>query len=393
MFRGGEPAHVRADLGEDDLCGGRSDPGDGVQLLGQRPCADCRGGLAAGARGVWRGGDLLQRPGDQPVEFADLCGEVVDGAQQHPQQAGVVVFELPGQGFDEGRLLLDQGAFGEVGQGARIAFSGDQGIEHGSPGHAEQVRDNVGQFDLCVLQSLVHAVFVPGAFLDEHGAGAGVVPQLPHRVRRDERGADHAAFGKLGQPDRVQLVGLRAPGDVLHVTCVDQPAVQAASLQQVEERAPVGAPRFHDHPLDALADQPVAEFEDRVRGRGDRPDLLNATALDGVVRDAQADHPGRLRDVDRRDPGDRAVVVVFSQLLHEVPPCCAGAGRGCPGNQRGNGEADRRAQGDSVRPPRTAPSPDSYAGSQPKHQAASADSPCTDFHACGASPQVNGRLL
>jgi hypothetical protein len=100
---------------------------------------------------------------------------VVDGAQQHPQQPGVVVFELPGQGFDKGRLLLDQVAFGEVGQGARIAFSGDQGIEHGSPGHAEQVRDDVGQFDLCVLQSLVHAVLVPGAFLDEHGAGAGVV--------------------------------------------------------------------------------------------------------------------------------------------------------------------------------------------------------------------------
>jgi hypothetical protein len=77
--------------------------------------------------------------------------------------------------------------------------------------------------------------------------------------------------------------------------------------------------RFHDHPLDALADQPVAEFEDRVPGRGNRPDLLNAPALDGVVRDAQADHPGRLRDVDRRDPGDRAVVVVFSQLLHEYP--------------------------------------------------------------------------
>ncbi|WP_254650510.1 hypothetical protein [Streptomyces sp. GbtcB7] len=282
----------------------------------------------------------------------------------------MVVFELPVRGFDEGRLLLDQVAFGEVGQGARIAFSGDQGIEHGSPRHAEQVRDDVGQFDLCVLQSLVHAVLVPGAFLDEHGAGSGVVPQLPHRLRRDERGADHAAFGKLGQP-----------------------AVQAASLQQVEERAPVRARGFHDHPLDALAEQPVTEFEDRVRSRGDSPDLLNATALDGVVRDAQADHPGRLRDVDRRDPGDGAVVVVFSQLLHDVPPCCAGAGRGCPGSQRGNGEADRRAQGDSVRPPRTAPSPDSYAGSQPKHQAASADSPCTDFHRCGASPQVNGRLL
>ncbi|MEU1276609.1 hypothetical protein [Streptomyces sp. NPDC005799] len=164
----------RADLGEDDLRGGRPDPGDRVDLLGQSLCTDCRGGLAVGARGVWRGGDLLQRPGDQPVEFADLCGEMVDGVQQHPQKPGVV-FELPGQGLDEGRLLLDQVAFGEVGQGARVAFPGDHRVEHGSPGHAEQVRDDAGQFDLRVLQGLVHAVLVPGAFLDEHVAGAGVV--------------------------------------------------------------------------------------------------------------------------------------------------------------------------------------------------------------------------
>ncbi|MGW0579550.1 hypothetical protein ACWD25_27115 [Streptomyces sp. NPDC002920] len=72
-------------------------------------------------------------------------------------------------------------------------------------------------------------------------------------------------------------------------------------------------------PLDALADQPVAEFQDCVGGRGDVPGPLDASALDDVVRDAQADHPGCLGDVDRRDPRDRPVVVVFSQLLHQVP--------------------------------------------------------------------------
>ncbi|MFH9983824.1 hypothetical protein ACH4ND_32330 [Streptomyces sp. NPDC017179] len=95
MIGGGEAAHVRADLGKDDLRGGRPGPGDGVQLLGQGPRTD-RGGLVPGACAAWRG-DLLQRPDDQPVEFVDLCGQVVDGGQQHPQQPGVVVFELPGQ--------------------------------------------------------------------------------------------------------------------------------------------------------------------------------------------------------------------------------------------------------------------------------------------------------
>ncbi|MDH6454280.1 MULTISPECIES: hypothetical protein [unclassified Streptomyces] len=76
-----------------------------------------------------------------------------------------MVFELSGQGFDEGRLLLDQLALGEVGQGARVAFPGDHRVEHGPPGHDEQVRDNAGQFDLHVLQGLADA-----------GACAGYVP-------------------------------------------------------------------------------------------------------------------------------------------------------------------------------------------------------------------------
>jgi hypothetical protein len=52
-----------------------------------------------------RDGDLFQRAGDEPVEFLDLFGETVDGAQQYPQQPGVVDLELPGQGLDEGGLL------------------------------------------------------------------------------------------------------------------------------------------------------------------------------------------------------------------------------------------------------------------------------------------------
>jgi hypothetical protein len=141
VFGGRETAHVRADLGEDDLCGGRTDPGDGVQLLGQGT-----GAHAPGARfcswAVVRGGDLFQRAGDEPVEFLDLCGEMVDGAQQHPQQPGVVVLELSGQGLDAGGLLLDQATFGEVGEVGEVAgaaFADDQRIEHGPARHAEEV--------------------------------------------------------------------------------------------------------------------------------------------------------------------------------------------------------------------------------------------------------------
>lgn len=167
------------------------------------------------------------------------------------------------------------------------------------------------------------------AFLDEHGAGPGEILQLPEGLRRDERGPDHGAFGELGQPDRVQHVGLRAPGDVLHIARVDEPAVQSAGLRQVEERAPVRARRFHDDPLDALADQPVTEFQDRIGGRGDVPDLLDAPAKIARLLTAneltviEVDRPDRKarRDNVRSDPIDAygAATAVLSARAGGTP--------------------------------------------------------------------------
>ncbi|MFE5549711.1 hypothetical protein ACFQ71_38790 [Streptomyces sp. NPDC056534] len=185
MLGGGEAAHVQTDLGEDDLGGGRSEAGDRVQTLGQFPrghratgrrragvvCAGRSGSCAV----VW-GPGLSHEVGDQPVEFPDLRGEVVDGAQQHSQQAAVMFFELPGECLGQGRLLLHQTPLGEIRQNSMVAFTGGQGVEHGPAEEAEEVRDDVGQLDLRVLQSLVDPVLVPSALLDEDRAGAGEFP-------------------------------------------------------------------------------------------------------------------------------------------------------------------------------------------------------------------------
>jgi hypothetical protein len=129
VFGGGETAHVRADLGEDDLRGGRSDAGDGVQPIGQDPSVrPVSGRFGAGSRQavVW-GGDLFQGLGDEAVEFVDLGGEMVNGAQQHAQQSCVVALELPGQGLGRGRLLLDEAALGEFRESAGVTLTGPPG--------------------------------------------------------------------------------------------------------------------------------------------------------------------------------------------------------------------------------------------------------------------------
>lgn len=93
----------------------RAGPGDGVQLPDQGAGAHAAGGRFC-SWAVVRGGDLFQRAGDEPVGFLDLCGEMVDGGEQHSQQPGVVVLELPGRSLDEGRPSSDHAAFGEFGQ-------------------------------------------------------------------------------------------------------------------------------------------------------------------------------------------------------------------------------------------------------------------------------------
>lgn len=86
-------------------CGG-SDAGNGIETLSQDPRAHHGRRPVHVSRILWRGGDLFQGLGDELVEFVDLGGQVVDGGQQHPEQASVMVLELPRQGLGQGRLLL-----------------------------------------------------------------------------------------------------------------------------------------------------------------------------------------------------------------------------------------------------------------------------------------------
>ena len=66
----------------------------------------------------------------------------------------------------------------------------------------------------------------------------GHVPQPPDLRRRHEAGPDHLPLSDLAQPDRVELVGLRPAGQVLHVPGVDQPGLEPVRLQHVRGPAP-----------------------------------------------------------------------------------------------------------------------------------------------------------
>jgi hypothetical protein len=210
--------------------------------------------------------------------------------------------------------------------------------------------------------SLLQPLLVAGAVGGQVGTQPGVIPQPADLGRRDERGPQHAPLVQLAQPHRIQLVGLGAARQVLDVTGVDQPHHQPPRLQHIDERPPIVGGGLHHHPLHPLPDQVVGQLQDLVGGRADLPDPGDTLARLGGMRHPGTDHAGRLGDIDRGDPAHDLLVLVDLDLLacwHRPSSSHHGSQTGCPGARLGYRNADRRARGNSARPCRRAPAPDS----------------------------------
>jgi hypothetical protein len=163
--------------------------------------------------------------------------------------------------------------------------------------------------------SLLQPLLVAGAVGGQVGTQPGVVPQPADLGGWDERGSQHAPLVELAQPDRIQLVGLGAARQVLDVTGVDQPHHQPPRLQQVHERPPVVGGGLDHDPLDPLAGQLLGQLQDLVGGRADLPDRGDALARLGGMGHPDADHAGRLGDIDRGDPAHDLLVLFDLDLL------------------------------------------------------------------------------
>ena len=180
--------------------------------------------------------------------------------------------------------------------------------------------------DQRVLEQLLHPLLDPGPVLDQVEASPGQVPHGAHRLGGHERGRDHRLLGQLGQPHRIQLVGLGPARHVLHLRGVDQPHRQAGGLQQVEERPPVIRGRLDDDALDALLTQLVGQLSQR-RGRGlHRPDPGHPPTGHRLVRQPGADHAAGLGHIDSGDPGHHLLDLVDGDLHRCLHPWLPPAG-------------------------------------------------------------------
>jgi hypothetical protein len=231
MRWGGETCHVEPDLGDDDLGGSFGDAGDLVESLhgAEGPCAGVvvdgyvaggRGVTVRGRRGFWELCDELLDAGGEPV---DLVGAGVDLVQQEPGQVGVVVIEAAVEHLHQRCPLGVQLPAGQLGQDQRVAFAGDERLDHLPRRHPEQVCRHRGQLDQGVFEQLLEALVVPRPFLDQLRPQPGVVPQHPDLPGRHEARAEHAPLAGLGQPHGVEAVGFGPARNLLDVAGVDQP--------------------------------------------------------------------------------------------------------------------------------------------------------------------------
>jgi hypothetical protein len=148
----------------------------------------------------------------------------------------------------------------------RVAFPGDQGGHHVPAGDPEDVRGHHGEFDAGVLQQLLHPVLLRGGTLTR---------SMRYRVRSHSRrmsrggtklGADHQPFGDLAQPDGVQLVGLRATGQMLDVFGVDQPGIETGDVTPTVAVKPswVDDVTQYMHSMDEFMEENLAKTEPRA---------------------------------------------------------------------------------------------------------------------------------
>jgi hypothetical protein len=215
MARGGEAAHVDTDLGDDHLGGGAANPTDLIQPVDRRR---------------ERADHLL----DLGLQRGDVGAGLVDTAKHGGQQEPVMVAEAADKGLLQQTPLGAQPGPGQLGQDLGVALPGHQRGQHGPAGDPKDVAGDHRQLDLGVLQQLLHPLLLRGPPRHQIGAVAGQVPQAADRRWRDEAGPQQLPLGDLGEPDRVQPVGLGPPGKVLDVFGVDQPDLEPVGLQQIK---------------------------------------------------------------------------------------------------------------------------------------------------------------
>ena len=335
---GGPARGVGADLGDElegaiggeaiDLC--EVNPG---QVVKDGPDVDVRfiaapagdaGAREGRRRGRDRGGQGLKLALDGGIAGEELRLTHVKEFEILRQDEDVLVAVVARQ---RGGDLVDRGLavrVAVVGEDVGVALAGDEGPEDRQAGRADDVADDAREQEVHLGERLLHPLDIGAGGLDEDVTVAHEGAEGQDRPGGAEAAAQEPDTVEFAQPLTVLDIALAA-GDVLDVAGVDEQDLEAARFEDVEDRDPVDAGRFHGDARHATGDEPVGEAvevggegpERLDRGRisigGNGHIVLGGAAVDAGDIDLDAvEHGGGAT----RRVGRPAAIVLHGMLLH-----------------------------------------------------------------------------
>jgi hypothetical protein len=244
------------------------------------------------------------------ADCCDLLIQKVDMHQVLRNQKAVLRIHHTGERLLQERQFVAQAPLRQLSHRRRIRLTGNQCFQHPASRHPQDIGRNAGQFNVGILQHLLHPVDHPCALFDQCDAIAGQIAQVTLRLGWNEAGFQQAMHQQLGQPLGILDIGL-APGHMFDVLCVDQQHHNVA-LQQVVHRLPVLTRAFQGDVGHFPGQQPVDQLQQFVCHRAKGTDFLFPVPL---LIDPHSTRYHRL--LVHIQPGAPLV-----DLSHPSPPVC-----------------------------------------------------------------------
>ncbi len=143
-----------------------------------------------------------------------------------------------------------------LGQCVRIAFSGHDGADDRLAGQAHDVGEHLGELNVHLHQRLLHPLYPTGLLGEQHLALTGHRAHDTHVTFWAPSGTQESQAHQLLQPLAILYVALTAR-NVLHLTRVHQPNLQATLFEYLIHRDPIDASGLEGHRVDTTGEQPV----------------------------------------------------------------------------------------------------------------------------------------
>ena len=195
------------------------------------------------------------------------------------EKKAVMVPDPAVERLDEGVSRAAETPAAEFGKMARIRLTGDHRLEDAPPTGAQDVRDHRGQLDVRLLQHRLEALRMPHDLAAQLLARPRQIAQVLDRLRRDEARPDQAVRQQVRDPGRIIHVAL-ATRHPLDVRRVRQHQLEAA-VENVPDRLPVHAGRFHGHDRAPGCLEPRGKLQQSARRRREPAHLaMNPTLGD-----------------------------------------------------------------------------------------------------------------